>query len=108
MYKFADGNGGCYSNAAAWTANSCAPQSAHNNAYGFDVGGGYHKISADVVYQHYDDAISVLNPLLGPQSVTQTYQFADDIAAAMVVEILKLLESMIRSSPPFVRLVTVC
>ena len=78
MYKFADGNGGCYSNAAAWTANSCAPQSAHNNAYGFDVGGGYHKISADVVYQHYDDAISVLNPLLGPQSVTQTYQFADD------------------------------
>ncbi|MGA8502146.1 MAG: hypothetical protein WB683_11395, partial [Candidatus Sulfotelmatobacter sp.] len=76
MYKFADGSGGCYDPAAAtgatWTATSCTPQSAHNNAYGFDLGGEYGgkqgKFSADVVFQHYNQAISVLNPLLGPQS----------------------------------------
>ena len=34
----------------------------------------YGKFSADVVYQHYNQAISVLNPLLGPQSPTQPYQ----------------------------------
>jgi predicted porin len=76
MYKFADGSGGCYDPAAAtgaaWTATSCTPQSAHNNAYGFDLGGTMGpdkgKFSADVVFQHYNQAISVLNPLLGPQS----------------------------------------
>src|SRR5271156_4250877 len=68
MYKFADGNGGCYSAAANWTAANCTPESAHNNAYGFDLGGDYHKFSADIIYQHYNQAISVLNPLLGPQS----------------------------------------
>src|SRR5580658_5774472 len=76
MYKFADGSAGCYSAAAAsgatWTATSCTPQSAHNNAYGFDLGGTIGpdkgKFSADVVFQHYNQAISVLNPLLGPQS----------------------------------------
>src|SRR5580658_7383313 len=76
MYKFADGSGGCYDPAAAtgatWTATSCTPQSAHNNAYGFDLGGTIGpdkgKFSADVVFQHYNQAISVLNPLLGPQS----------------------------------------
>jgi predicted porin len=73
-YKFADGNGGCFSASATWTAADCTPESAHNNAYGGDVGGEYHKLSADVVYQHYNQAISVLNPLLGPQSVTQSYQ----------------------------------
>ncbi len=74
MYKFADGNGGCYSASATWTAATCTPESAHNNAYGFDFGGGYRKFSADVVYQHYNQAISVLNPLLGPQSPTAPYQ----------------------------------
>ena len=68
MYKFADGSGGCYSAAANWTAANCTPESAHNNAYGFDLGGDYHKFSADIIYQHYNQAISVLNPLLGPQS----------------------------------------
>ena len=34
----------------------------------------YGKLSADVVFQLYNQAISVLNPLLGPQSVTQSYQ----------------------------------
>ena len=29
------------------------------------------KLFADLVYQHYNQAISVLNPLLGPQSPTQ-------------------------------------
>ncbi len=40
MYKFADGSGGCYSASATWTAATCTPESAHNNAYGFDLGGG--------------------------------------------------------------------
>ena len=74
MYKFADGNGGCYSGTAGWTAASCTPESAHNNAYGFDLGGTSHKFSADIIYQHYNQAISVLNPLLGPQSATQGFQ----------------------------------
>jgi predicted porin len=74
MYKFANGSGGCYSASATWTAATCTPESAHNNAYGFDVGGGYGRFSADVVFQHYNQAISVLNPLLGPQSPTQSYQ----------------------------------
>ncbi len=74
MYKFVDGSGGCYSASSTWTAATCTPESPHNNAYGFDVGGEYHRFSADVVYQHYNQAISVLNPLLGPQSPTQPYQ----------------------------------
>jgi predicted porin len=68
MYKFADGSGGCYTAATVWSATSCTPQAVHNNAYGFDLGGTYHKLSADLVAQHYSDAISVLNPLQGPQS----------------------------------------
>jgi predicted porin len=78
MYKFADGSGGCYSASAGFTAATCTPESAHNNAYGFDLGGGLGKFSADVVYQRYNQAISVLNPLLGPQSLTQPYQSTTD------------------------------
>ncbi len=79
MYKFADGNGGCYSASAGWTATTCTPESAHNNAYGFDLGGEYaKKFSADVVYQHYNQAISVLNPLLGSQSLSASYQSTTD------------------------------
>ncbi|HEY0701779.1 MAG TPA: carboxypeptidase regulatory-like domain-containing protein, partial [Candidatus Acidoferrales bacterium] len=74
MYKFADGSGGCYSASATWTAADCTPESAHNNAYGFNVGGGTKHFSADFVFQHYNQAISVLNPLLGPQSPTAPYQ----------------------------------
>jgi predicted porin len=68
MYKFADGSGGCYSASSNWTAATCTAESAHNNAYGFDLGGSYRRLSADVVYQVYNQAISVLNPLLGPQT----------------------------------------
>jgi predicted porin len=78
MYKFADGSAGCYSASATWTDTTCTPEEAHNNAYGFDVGGDYGKFSADVVFQHYNQAISVLNPLLGPQSPTQSYQSTTD------------------------------
>ncbi len=80
MYKFADGSGGCYSASAPWTATTCTPESAHNNAYGFDLGGDYGKFSADLVFQHYNQAISVLNPLLGPQSQSpaQSYQSTTD------------------------------
>ena len=78
MYKFADGSAGCYSASAGWTATTCTPQSAHNNAYGFDLGGNVGKFSADFVFQHYNQAISVLNPLLGPQSPTQPYQSTTD------------------------------
>src|SRR5208282_775050 len=77
MYKFADGNGGCYSATAGWTAsgpNACTPESAHNNAFGFDLGGNSGKFSADLVFQHYNQAISVLNPLLGPSSLSAPYQ----------------------------------
>jgi len=74
MYKFADGSAGCYSTTPGWTAANCTPESAHNNAYGFDLGGNHGKFSADLVFQHYNQAISVLNPLLGPQSPTQPYQ----------------------------------
>jgi len=68
MYKFADGSGGCYSASSNWTAATCTAESAHNNAYGFDLGGSYRRLSADVVYQVYNQSISVLNPLLGPQT----------------------------------------
>jgi predicted porin len=79
MYKFADGSGGCYSAASTWSATTCTPEQAHNTAYGFDLGAefdaeAYGKLSADIVFQHYNQAISVLNPLLGPQSLTQPYQ----------------------------------
>jgi predicted porin len=79
MYKFADGNAGCYSASSTWTAANCTPESAHNNAYGFDVGGDIgKKFYIDAVYQHYNQAISVLNPLLGPQSPTASYQSTTD------------------------------
>jgi len=74
MYKFADGSGGCYSASSTWTAATCTPEEAHNTAYGFDFGGSFEGFSADIVYQHYNQAISVVNPLLGAQSPTQPYQ----------------------------------
>src|SRR5215472_17203549 len=74
MYKFVDGSGGCFSASATWTAATCTAETAHNDAWGFNLGGEYGKFSGDVVYQHYNQAISVLNPLLGPQSPTQPYQ----------------------------------
>jgi predicted porin len=74
MYKFTDGSGGCYSGASTWTAANCTPEQPHNSAYGFDLGGTYEGFSADVVYQRVYQAISVLNPLLGLQSLTATYQ----------------------------------
>ena len=78
MYKFADGSAGCYSASAGWTAANCTPEAAHNNAYGFNFGGDYRKLSADLVYQHYNQAISVLNPLLGAQSPAAPYQWTTD------------------------------
>jgi predicted porin len=74
MYKIADGTGGCYSAAAVWSATTCTPEQPHNTAYGVDFGGEFQGLSADLVYQHYNQAISVLNPLLGAQSPTQPYQ----------------------------------
>ncbi len=85
MYKFADGSAGCYSASTDWAASgpdACTPEAAHNNAYGFDlggeVGGDHGKFSADAVFQHYNQAISVLNPLLGPQSLSAPYQSTTD------------------------------
>jgi predicted porin len=77
-YKFADGSAGCYSASSTWTAANCAPEQAHNNAYGFDLGGKAGKVFGDLVYQHYNQAISVLNPLLGPQSLAAPYQSTTD------------------------------
>ncbi len=92
MYKFADGSAGCYYPAAAagntWTATSCTPQSAHNNAWGFDLGGSIggdrRKFSADFVFQHYNQAISVLNPLLGPQSPSTQHRLSVDSPTASI------------------------
>jgi predicted porin len=76
MYKFVNGSGGCFSAAPPpnFTATSCTPEQPHNNAFGFDLGGEHGNFSADAVYQHYNQAISVLNPLLGPQSLSAPYQ----------------------------------
>jgi predicted porin len=74
MYKFVDGSGGCYSASKGWTASTCTPEQPHNDAYGLNVGATIDKFSADLVYQHVFQAISVLNPLLGPQSLTQPFQ----------------------------------
>jgi predicted porin len=78
MYKFVDGTGGCYSASSTWSATTCTPERPHNNAYGFDVGGNVGRLSLDAVFQHYNQAISVLNPLLGPQSPTASYQSTTD------------------------------
>ncbi len=78
MYKFTNGSGGCFSASATWTAADCTPERPHNNAFGFDLGGEHGKFSADAVYQHYNQAISVLNPLLGPQSLSAPYQSTTD------------------------------
>jgi predicted porin len=74
MYKFADGKGGCYSPSAAWSALTCVHEASHNSAYGFDLGGAEGPFSADIVYQHVNNAISVLNPLLGPTSLSQPFE----------------------------------
>ncbi|MGD0402796.1 MAG: porin [Candidatus Acidiferrales bacterium] len=78
MYKFTNGSGGCFSASSTWTAADCTPEQPHNNAFGFDLGGEHGKFSADAVYQHYNQAISVLNPLLGPQSLSAPYQSTTD------------------------------
>jgi predicted porin len=78
LYKFADGSGGCYSASATWTAATCTPVAPHNSAYGLDFGGEFGSFSGDVVYQHVNQAISVVNPLLGPSSLTQPYQSTTD------------------------------
>jgi predicted porin len=78
MYKFVNGSGGCFSASMMWTAANCTPEQPHNNAFGFDLGGEHGKFSADAVYQHYNQAISVLNPLLGPQSLSAPYQSTTD------------------------------
>jgi predicted porin len=74
MYKFVDGSGGCYAADSAWTAGNCTPEQPHNDAYGFDVGGAYGGFSIDAVWQQYNQAISILNPLLGPESPSASYQ----------------------------------
>jgi predicted porin len=74
MYKFVDGSGGCFSASAGWTAATCTPEQPHNDAYGFDLGGKAGRFSADVVFEQINQAISVVNPLLGPQSLTAPYQ----------------------------------
>ena len=92
MYKFANGSGGCYSASAAWTAADCTPESSHNNAYGLNVGRDFRKLSIDVVAQHYNDAISVLNPLLGPQSPTQSYQSTTDSINTNIINGANLID----------------
>jgi predicted porin len=78
LYKFADGQGGCYSGTSGFTASSCTPETPHNTAYEADVGGAYGGFSADIVFQQVNQAISVVNPLLGPTSLSQPYQSTVD------------------------------
>jgi predicted porin len=78
MYKFTDGQGGCYSGSGTWTATTCTPEQPHNSAYGLDLGGTFAGFSGDVVLQRVNQAISVLNPLLGPQSPSGPYQSTTD------------------------------
>lgn len=78
IYKFASGRAGCYSAAATWTAATCVAERPHNSAAGVDFGGTYGRFSADVVYQRVNQAISVVNPLLGPTSRTDPFQSTTD------------------------------
>jgi predicted porin len=78
MYKFADGKGGCFSASATFTADTCTEEAPHNTAFGFDLGGVYENFSSDVVVQHVNQAISVLNPLLGPSSASEPFQSTTD------------------------------
>jgi predicted porin len=87
MYKFVDGIGGCYSVLAGWTGADCTPEKPHNNAWGFDLGGNYKKFSADAVYQHYNQAISVVNPLLGAQSQSPSQSFQSTMDSVNTVPI---------------------
>ena len=65
MYKFSDGQGGCYSASATWTAATCTAEAPHNSAYGFDLGGSYERFSADVVYQQCLPGDQHRQPLAG-------------------------------------------
>ena len=71
MYKFVDGSGGCYSASATWTAATCTPESRITPPMDSTSAESTSRFSADIVFQHYNQAISVLNPLLGPQSRTR-------------------------------------
>jgi predicted porin len=93
MYKFADGQGGCYTAAAVWTAETCTPEEPHNSAYGLDLGGTFKNLSADVVFQHVSQAISVLNPLLGPTSLSAPYQSTVDSINTHPISGVNLLET---------------
>ena len=48
MYKFADGSAGCFSASSTWTAANCTAEQAHNNAFGFNLGGELAVGSAEV------------------------------------------------------------
>src|ERR1700691_143747 len=78
MYKVANGAGGCFSSLPPWTAANCTPVRPHNNAYGFDIGGQHGKLSADIVYQHYNEAIIVVIPFLVQRSLCASYQSTTD------------------------------
>ena len=75
MYKFANGSGGCFSASGNLDSRQLyAGRRRITTPMDSTLAESYGKFSADVVYQHYNQAISVLNPLLGPQSLTQPYQ----------------------------------
>ena len=72
MYKFADGSAGCYAASAGWTAANCTPEEAHNNAYGFNLGGTSGKITGDLrlpALQPGDQRIESLAGASEPESV---------------------------------------
>ena len=79
MYKFADGSGGCYSASATWTAATCTPEAAHNNAYGFDLGGGYRQVLRRRRLPTLQPGDQRIEPLAGAsESVRSPYQSTTD------------------------------
>jgi predicted porin len=57
LYKFADGAGGCLGG-AGWTAATCAPVGARNDAYEFNAGFSYAGFDVDALGGHINQAVS--------------------------------------------------
>ena len=79
MYKFADGSAGCYSASSTWTAATCTAEEAHNNAYGFDLGGKARQVLRRPRLPALQPGDQRIEPLAGAsESDRQPYQSTTD------------------------------